>query len=106
MPSEVAIPRFTAGKSATIEPTTQTTVSKIIVIKNRSFSKSTVLSSISQPLFASDCIHGNLTSHPPECDALNLLERLFGVRDVKNRSNEVKACNEREGCVSTRGVPR
>jgi glyoxylate utilization-related uncharacterized protein len=44
--SEVAVPRPTARKAATIEPRIQTAVNKIIAIKNKPSSKSTVLSSI------------------------------------------------------------
>jgi hypothetical protein len=46
MLSEVAVPRLTARKAATTEPTIQKAISKITAIKNRPFSMATVLSSI------------------------------------------------------------
>jgi hypothetical protein len=46
MLSEVAVPRLTARKAATIEPTILRTISTITAIKNRPLSKSTVLTNI------------------------------------------------------------
>ena len=84
--SEVAVPRLTASKAATIEPRIQTDVNKIIAIKNKPSSNSTVLSSIrnlSLPQIVFTVIHDRLTSSLPECDAFNLLERLLGIEEGK-----------------------
>jgi hypothetical protein len=77
--SEVACLWLTARKAATIEHTIQTAVSKIIVIKNRPFGKSTALSSIRNLSF----IDSGLANNPPEWDAFNLLERLLEIGDGK-----------------------
>ena len=78
-----AFPRLTARKAATIEHTIQSAVSKIIAIKNRPFSKSTVLSSIHNLSLPQIVFTVDSQNDPPECDAISLLERLLEMGDGK-----------------------
>ena len=79
--SEVAVPRPTARKAATIEPRIQTAVNKIIAIKNKPSSKSTVLSSIRN--LSLPQIVFTVDSRAVCRNAFNLLERLLEIEEGK-----------------------